>query len=316
MLTVRALLLCPLHHHRMKAFHFPVKCGSNQIVLGCKAVNKSAFADTRTFCDRIQGEVPTPGFYDDLLRRVEDPIKGYLFFSCHIFPLLIFDWSVVYQYSTNQSKINPETLVRQQHEPASLADALSAFGRLLGMKRFTALALSGSFTMAGLFVYIGASSFIFTQHFGLSPTGYSLVFAANAVGMVVFGQINMQLLNRWSAEKLLRGGLLLHAAAVAALVVTVLVGVDRVVIIGPLIFLAVVALSLIFGNITAEVMDSAPQDAGAASSLFGVLGYVLASAAGAVLAFFHNGTLMPPIIVMFGCAIIAIVAHRIGQSAK
>ena len=57
--------------------------------------------------------------------------------------------------------------------------------------------------MAGLFAYIGSSSFIFVDHFGLSPLVYSFVLAGNAVGMVVVAQVNVLLLNRWSEGQIL-----------------------------------------------------------------------------------------------------------------
>jgi DHA1 family bicyclomycin/chloramphenicol resistance-like MFS transporter len=79
-----------------------------------------------------------------------------------------------------------------------------------------------SFAMAGLFAYIGSSSFVFVDHFGLPPAIYSLVLAGIALGMVVGGQINVLLLSRRTEHQILVFGLLLHAACCVALLVATL----------------------------------------------------------------------------------------------
>jgi MFS transporter, DHA1 family, multidrug resistance protein len=53
------------------------------------------------------------------------------------------------------------------------------------------LTLSSAFAMAGLFAYIGSSSFVFVDHYGLPPAIYSLALAGIALGMVIGGQINV-----------------------------------------------------------------------------------------------------------------------------
>ena len=36
--------------------------------------------------------------------------------------------------------------------------------------------------MASFFIFIASASFVYTEQFGLSPTGFSLAFALNAIG--------------------------------------------------------------------------------------------------------------------------------------
>ena len=112
--------------------------------------------------------------------------------------------------------------------------------------------------MAGLFAYIGSSSFVFVDHFGLPPAIYSLVLAGIAVGMVIGGQINVLLLSRWAERQILVFGLLLHAACCVALLVATVVMVAGVYVAGALIFLAMASLMLVVGNGIALVMKSAP----------------------------------------------------------
>ena len=163
--------------------------------------------------------------------------------------------------------------------------------------------------MAGLFAYIGSSSFVFVDHFGLPPAIYSLVLAGIALGMVIGGQINVLLLSRWTEHQILVFGLLLHAACCVALLIATLAMVAGVYVAGALIFLAMASLMLVVGNGIALVMKSAPTShAGSVSSLLGVLQYAFAGFSGAALALAYDATLTPFITGMLLCAVGALIA--------
>ena len=119
-------------------------------------------------------------------------------------------------------KIVPETLESSRRATAGLRVTLLDYAGLFRRGRLAWLTLSSAFAMAGLFAYIGSSSFVFVDHFGLPPAIYSLVLAGIAVGMVIGGQINVLLLSRWTERQILVFGLLLHAACCVALLIATL----------------------------------------------------------------------------------------------
>ena len=205
----------------------------------------------------------------------------------------------------------PETVPAGGRRTGSVGAALREFGRLFRRRGFLAHAASGSFSVAGLFAYIGASAFVFVEHYRLSPDAFGLVFALNALGMIGAGQLNILLLDRWGESLLLRAGLLVHAALVLLMVLAVATGRDDVWLIGPLLFLAVATFIPILGNVTACVMDFASDATASAASLFGVMQYALAGAVGALLGAAHDGTLLPPLAVMLACAVLALAAHAV-----
>ncbi len=206
-------------------------------------------------------------------------------------------------------KIVPETLESSRRATAGLRVTLLDYAGLFRRGRLAWLTLSSAFAMAGLFAYIGSSSFVFVDHFGLSPGIYSLVLAGNAVGMVIGGQINVLLLSRWSERQILVLGLLLHAAFCAALLTATLAMGLAVYVAGALIFLAMASLMLVVGNGFALVMKSAPMSqAGSVSSLLGVLQYAFAGVTGAALALAYDGTLTPFILTLLLCAGGALIA--------
>jgi MFS transporter, DHA1 family, multidrug resistance protein len=206
-------------------------------------------------------------------------------------------------------KIVPETLASSRRATAGLGVTLLDYAGLLSRGRLAWLTLSSAFAMAGLFAYIGSSSFVFVDRFGLPPAIYSLVLAGIALGMVIGGQINVLLLSRWTEHKILVFGLLLHAACCVALLIATLAIGAGVYVAGALIFLAMASLMLVVGNGIALVMKNAPTShAGSVSSLLGVLQYAFASVSGAALALAYDATLTPFITAMLLCAVGALIA--------
>ena len=68
-----------------------------------------------------------------------------------------------------------------------------AFAALARDRVFAGYALTVAFAYASLFAYISGSSFVLQDVYGLTAIQFSLVFAANAAGMIVLGLINARL---------------------------------------------------------------------------------------------------------------------------
>ena len=62
-----------------------------------------------------------------------------------------------------------ETLPPQQRTPGGLRQTLQQIRQLLTLRPFMGLCLAQGFTIAGMFAYIGASSFVLQQLYGLTP---------------------------------------------------------------------------------------------------------------------------------------------------
>lgn len=75
-------------------------------------------------------------------------------------------------------------------------------------RRFMRFCLIQSFMLAGLFAYIGSSSFVLQKEFGFSPMQFSLVFGLNGIGLIIASWIFSRLARRINAMTLLRGGLI------------------------------------------------------------------------------------------------------------
>jgi DHA1 family bicyclomycin/chloramphenicol resistance-like MFS transporter len=128
--------------------------------------------------------------------------------------------------------------------------------------------------------------------YGASQQLYSLMFAGNAVGLVVASQANRVLLRRVDPLVIVRAALSAQALAGAALVMVVAGGVGVWAIV-PLLFVVVASLGLVFPNATALALADHPRVAGSASGLLGVLQFIVGAAAAPLVGVGGTATALP-----------------------
>ncbi|EOR07844.1 multidrug effflux MFS transporter [Acinetobacter genomosp. 15BJ] len=200
----------------------------------------------------------------------------------------------------------PETLKPQYRQPLQFSAIRTNYQTLALNKGFMAYTLAGGFILGGFFVYLSQSPFIFIQHYHIHNESFSGLFAANAVGLIILGQVSILLLKRWTAQQLLVLGMCIFSGASFILMLSVtfyhLNLWQYIVLLG----LSIWSTGFIFGNLTALTMQQSPQHlTGAASSLMGLLQYAFASLIGFIVSLFEiNISLLPAS--LFLCGMIAL----------
>ncbi|POX36962.1 Bcr/CflA family drug resistance efflux transporter [Streptomyces sp. Ru73] len=81
----------------------------------------------------------------------------------------------------------PESLPSERRHRGGIGGTFRAMGALLGNRAFMGYVLVLGFSAAALFGYISGSSFVFENLYGVSATVYSLIFACNAIAMLLAG---------------------------------------------------------------------------------------------------------------------------------
>lgn len=163
----------------------------------------------------------------------------------------------------------PETLPPQRRTAGGLTSVARAVRALLADRIYLGYALTQGFTFAGLFAYISGSSFVFQEVFGLSGGWYSALFALNATGVIVLGQVNARLLDRFSPRRLLfvalGTGLVTATGLLVAALGRSLPGVAVT------LFLFVGGVGMALPNGLALALDRHPQHAGTAAAVLGAI---------------------------------------------
>jgi len=144
---------------------------------------------------------------------------------------------------------------------------------VLKNRRFMRYCLIQAFMMAGLFSYIGSSSFVIQSEYGMSAMQFSLLFGLNGIGLIIAALIFSKLARRVAAETLLRRGLLL--AVLSAAITLLLAWLQQPILALVGLFFTVSFMSGISTVSGAEAMSAVSSaQSGTASALMGTLMFV------------------------------------------
>ncbi len=165
----------------------------------------------------------------------------------------------------------PETLAPADRQPVRASAMLAGARRLLTDRRFVGLTMIGGFGMASFFVFLAAGSFVYTREFGLSPTGFSLAFAANAVGFFTASQFAGGLSARFGMERVIALAITGFLAATLVLAALVWAGFATLAVVMAGLFVANACLGLVIPNAMVLSLDPHPDIAGLAASLGGTM---------------------------------------------
>jgi DHA1 family bicyclomycin/chloramphenicol resistance-like MFS transporter len=165
----------------------------------------------------------------------------------------------------------PESLPPAKRARGGVGAALRSMARLSRDGRFVGYTFTGALIYMAFFAYLGGSSFVLQQVYGVSPATYSVLFAVNALGMLAAGQANHRLLARFSPRALLTVALVAFALAGVSALVSALTGALGIWGLAVPFFVIVAGMGVILPDLTALALSLHPEVAGTASAYFGGL---------------------------------------------
>jgi DHA1 family bicyclomycin/chloramphenicol resistance-like MFS transporter len=200
-----------------------------------------------------------------------------------------------------------ETRPAEARVESSVGSALHGYWELLRDGRFLGLSFIGGFGMSSFMAFIGNSSFVYINHYGLTPTQYSIAFSANAVSFFGISQMTGFLVKRFGLNRVVRFAVWGFTLAMLALLAFFSLGVDRLEVLASLMFIAFGFLGLVLPTTSVLAMEEHGEIAGTASALMGTLQMVSGAAVMGIVGVFFNGTAMPMVIGFAACAVIAFI---------
>ncbi|KRS15881.1 multidrug effflux MFS transporter [Roseovarius indicus] len=201
----------------------------------------------------------------------------------------------------------PETLPKEVRVRISVRSMLRGGRVLLFDPGFMGVTLIGGFGMASFFVFLASAPFVYVEQFGLSPTGFSVAFALNAIGFFTASQLASWLGAKMGMRRLIRRGVTGFTLFTLALVgVALTVGTTLPLVVAGL-FCANACLGVVIPTSMVLALDDHGDIAGLASSMGGTLqmlaGGLMIVAAGP----FFDGTALPMLAAIALCGVIATV---------
>jgi DHA1 family bicyclomycin/chloramphenicol resistance-like MFS transporter len=208
-----------------------------------------------------------------------------------------------------------ETLPPERRSDKGLRATLTVMRGLLRDRWFVGHGLAGGLGFGALFAYISGSSFVLQGIYGASPQLYSVLFAANGLGLIGGSQVNARLVGRYGPALLLRAGLTSIAVAACALLAVVSIGGFGVVALLVPMFVIVSSLSFVLPNSTALALADHPTVAGTASALLGMGQFVIGALVAPVVGAAGTDSAVPMASVMVALALAALAARHLAGRA-
>ncbi len=210
----------------------------------------------------------------------------------------------------------PETLHEADRQPFNLAATRRGAGVLFTDPLFMGLTFLGGFGMASFFVFIASASFVYTGTFGLSPTGFSLAFAVNAIGFFGASQAAGPLGMRHGAPKVMAWASAGFAFFTVALFALALAGFVNLWFCMAGLFLANACLGLIIPTAMVMALDEHGDIAGLASSLGGTLQMLAGGLMIVAVGPFFDGTATPMLGAIALCGVLVLALSRLVRSRQ
>jgi DHA1 family bicyclomycin/chloramphenicol resistance-like MFS transporter len=181
---------------------------------------------------------------------------------------------------------------------------------LLTDRRYVRYALAANLMQSSVFAYIAGASFVYIDHFKLSPLQFALMFGVNAVGLMIAGRINAHIVGRLGPELIFRRAMRATAALGVVLFAVALTNFGGFwgMAIPQGLFVAMLGFN--FSNGFALALARFGNAAGTASALFGTLQFLFAGAAGTAVGAMYDGTPRSMAGVMCAVAVAAAVLYR------
>jgi DHA1 family bicyclomycin/chloramphenicol resistance-like MFS transporter len=215
----------------------------------------------------------------------------------------------------------PETRPAEDRITVSVADVIRGFGGLLLHRRFLGLTVIGALGMSSFFVFLASSSFVYIDHFGLTPTQYSIAFSINAIGFIGASQFAARLGSRFGMPRMVIAAVAVHALFALVLLALTVAGIDSLPVLIVLLFLSFAGQGLVIPSTMVLALEDHGPLAGLASALGGTLQMVAGGAMIVVASLIFDGTVLPMVAIITLCAVCALLLSiatlaRTGTAAR
>jgi len=167
-----------------------------------------------------------------------------------------------------------ETLSKENRTTGGFKQIIQTYRHILKDRVFMGYVFAQSLVGAAMFAYISGSPFVLQKIYHLSPQMFSLCFAVNGAGIIIASQLTGRLVERINETKLLITGLGLAAMAGVSLLVAILIDAHLLGVLIPL-FVLVSCVGIVNTTTFSLAMKNKAKSAGSASSLFGLITFLL-----------------------------------------
>lgn len=206
----------------------------------------------------------------------------------------------------------PETLSKVRTQTSILV-AFQGYRTVLQQRDARMLILAGGALFGAMFAYITGTPYVYIEFFALGEKTYALLFGSNILTLTAFGYVSSRIVQRTGTTALIKTGTFLSlAGAVLVMAGAYNGGTEKWnLVLQVLGFLVCVgSLGLVAPNTVAKLLGQHPNNAGAASALYGCAQFGLGCMASLLVSLIHDDTALPMAATVLGFAALACWASR------
>ena len=200
-----------------------------------------------------------------------------------------------------------ETLPPHRRRKLAFRPVMATYASLLRDRTFVGLVLISGLMFATLFSYIGGSSFVLQDIYGLSVAQFGLAFGLNSLGFLTGSQLNPFLLKRFEPRLLVRAGVTIGAVAALLMFAAAATGTGGLLLILTPLWFILFACGLTLPNTPALALTRHGEAAGTAAALLGASQFVIGGAAAPLIGAMGSDSAVPMTLVMAITATLALV---------
>lgn len=180
-------------------------------------------------------------------------------------------------------------------------------------KRAIGYMVAQAFAYSVMMIFLTNASMIYMGIFGVSAEHFSLLFAANIVGLIAMNRLNTFLLRWFEPENLLKGFLFMQVFGGLILIISTLVAPEQLYFAVSGFVIAIGANGGIQANASACFLKFYGNNAGTAAAVIGAVQCVVGASVGACATFISMGMVQPVVIMMLLSSMIALLGAVIGN---
>ncbi|ENR0324295.1 multidrug effflux MFS transporter [Campylobacter upsaliensis] len=197
-----------------------------------------------------------------------------------------------------------ESAPHLKRQKFSHKETLKSYRFVLKDKSFILYVSCASLVLAAMFAYITGSSFVFINFFGLSERDFGLLFGLNALGFVIFANINAKMVRKIDSEKILFYALIIMLISTLILFVNSLIE-PNFWLFELSIFTSIALLGFIAPNTTTLAMARFKDHSGTASAVLGTSQFALAGVISFIVSAVGANTPVILALIMLICVVLA-----------
>jgi DHA1 family bicyclomycin/chloramphenicol resistance-like MFS transporter len=204
-----------------------------------------------------------------------------------------------------------ETRPVAERIPFNVGTITQSYLELFRDRHYLGLVFIGGFGLASFFAFLAGSSFVYIDHFGFTPTQYSLAFSVNAIAFIGMAQLTGYFGKRFGLHRTVSAALTFYLVSTSALLVVTFAGVDNPFVLIVMLFISFAAMGLVIPSTAALSLENYGRTAGTAAALMGTLQLVTGAVVVGVVGVFSNGTVLPMVTAIVFCAAVAFLLGRV-----